>query len=298
MAAALLLAWAGGAAAPQFDPARRGSAVTLASDGSAATWDRRGCNQLTLLSGPATASFWVELQGADQYVDVGLCDPSIDLNLTGPSPADWMGDQVAATGRPLAWIYRRSGVVRVAAAQHAEGRAYGRPFGSGSNVSVVRHSATELEFGLDGVSQGRVHLSASQALPADAVGCVGVCVIGSGKTVASLRPLPPAPPPPPPPPPAPPQPPPNLARSVLLTDAVESKGARCLDGSPQRFWVQDAVGSKNATKWVVRFMGGAWCTSMAGCAGRAYSEGMCYFGSSNLSECSNGLAVAATSDVH
>ena len=29
---------------------------------------------------------------------------------------------------------------------------------------------------------------------------------------------------------------PNLAQTILLTDAVETHGARCLDGSPQRLW--------------------------------------------------------------
>jgi sialidase-1 len=84
------------------------------------------------------------------------------------------------------------------------------------------------------------------------------------------------------------QPPPNMATSVLLTDAVAKTGARCLDGTPQRIWVQDAASAANATKFVFRFMGGAWCTSMDSCLGRAYSKGMCYFGSSSLDCFNNG----------
>ncbi len=77
---------------------------------------------------------------------------------------------------------------------------------------------------------------------------------------------------------------PNLATTVLLADAAEEDGARCLDGSPQRYWIQHAdSGSINATKWVVFIMGGAWCTTPENCAKRAYHPASCYLGSSNAS---------------
>jgi hypothetical protein len=76
---------------------------------------------------------------------------------------------------------------------------------------------------------------------------------------------------------------PNLAKSVLLTDEVESLGARCLDGSPQRFWLQEASSAANASKWYIHLMGGGWCASMDDCTRRAYAPGNCYRGSSNVS---------------
>lgn len=80
-----------------------------------------------------------------------------------------------------------------------------------------------------------------------------------------------------------PPPKPNLATTHLLTDAVESKGARCLDGSPQRYWLQQApAGSPNATKWSVHHMGGGWCEDLDSCAKRAFGPD-CYIGSSNTS---------------
>eukprot|EP00729_Bicosta_minor_P004904 gene4904-27811_t len=78
---------------------------------------------------------------------------------------------------------------------------------------------------------------------------------------------------------------PNLATTYLLTDAVDKTGARCLDGSPQRYWLQRATGA-NATKWSFHHMGGGWCESVESCAARAYGKtqgGDCYIGSSNES---------------
>lgn len=78
---------------------------------------------------------------------------------------------------------------------------------------------------------------------------------------------------------------PNLAESVLLTDAVTSTGARCLDGSPQRLWLQrsTSINPENRTKWAFHFMGGGWCLSEAACTTRAYDPKQCYRGSSNES---------------
>jgi len=69
---------------------------------------------------------------------------------------------------------------------------------------------------------------------------------------------------------------PNPAVSVLLTDYVGATGARCLDGSPQRFWLRRNASS---SKFVLHLMGGAWCESAALCAARAYAY-ECYLGSS------------------
>jgi hypothetical protein len=48
---------------------------------------------------------------------------------------------------------------------------------------------------------------------------------------------------------------PNLATTVLLTDYVNSTGARCLDGSPQRYWIQPSASTA--------------CVRDAACAGPA-----------------------------
>lgn len=79
---------------------------------------------------------------------------------------------------------------------------------------------------------------------------------------------------------------PNLATSVLLTDYVASTGARCLDGTPQRYWLQRAAaGSANASKFYIHIMGGGWCDAPVdgedtACAERAYAFN-CYLGSSS-----------------
>jgi hypothetical protein len=49
---------------------------------------------------------------------------------------------------------------------------------------------------------------------------------------------------------------PNLATTVLLTDYVNSTGARCLDGSPQRYWIQPSASTA--------------CVRNAACAGPAH----------------------------
>ena len=65
---------------------------------------------------------------------------------------------------------------------------------------------------------------------------------------------------------------------MLLTDAV-AKGARCLDGTPVRYWVSSNPGSKSK-RFVIDLMGGGWCESLADCATRAYGP-RCWLGSSN-----------------
>ena len=72
---------------------------------------------------------------------------------------------------------------------------------------------------------------------------------------------------------------PNLANAVLLSAYVDSHGARCLDGTPPRYWLQSAAsGSINATKWMFDFEGGAWSESLPECASRAYGY-TCWLGS-------------------
>mmetsp|Transcript_148035 Transcript_148035/g.260947 ORF Transcript_148035/g.260947 Transcript_148035/m.260947 type:complete len:427 (-) Transcript_148035:60-1340(-) len=81
---------------------------------------------------------------------------------------------------------------------------------------------------------------------------------------------------------------PNLAQSILLNDAVHTHGARCLDGSPQRIWLQrsQSASAANRSKWYFHFMGGGWCRSEPECIQRAYDPKQCYRGSSSL-DCFN-----------
>jgi hypothetical protein len=53
----------------------------------------------------------------------------------------------------------------------------------------------------------------------------------------------------------------GVATAVLLTDAA-ARGAVCLDGTPQRYWIEQGSAA-NASKWAVHFMGGGWCESVA-----------------------------------
>eukprot|EP00039_Didymoeca_costata_P003733 m.69371 g.69371 ORF g.69371 m.69371 type:complete len:423 (-) comp12050_c0_seq3:78-1346(-) len=79
-----------------------------------------------------------------------------------------------------------------------------------------------------------------------------------------------------------PNPPPNLAQEILLKDEVDTHGARCLDGTPQRLWLQQATNPINKTKWYFHFMGGGWCESLDSCTQRAYDLDHCYIGSSSM----------------
>lgn len=76
---------------------------------------------------------------------------------------------------------------------------------------------------------------------------------------------------------------PNLARSVLLSDAVTSHGARCLDGTPARLWIQESqsTNSANRSKWYIHLMGGGDCDTLDDCADRAYAPAKCMRGSSS-----------------
>jgi hypothetical protein len=75
--------------------------------------------------------------------------------------------------------------------------------------------------------------------------------------------------------------PPNLATSVLIHDPAPD-GARCLDGTPPRIWVQKSSSPNpaNRTKWYWHFQGGGWCESQESCTERAFNPGKCMLGSS------------------
>ena len=55
----------------------------------------------------------------------------------------------------------------------------------------------------------------------------------------------------------------------ILTDAPAIHNARCLDGSPPGYYMRYASAPENATKYVVYFQGGGWCTSAPDCHARA-----------------------------
>ena len=77
-------------------------------------------------------------------------------------------------------------------------RCSGKPFGKGDNITSIRHSDTELEFVLNGKSQGIIKLE--KPIPSDAVGCASMCAHAGGKpAILSLHggPVPPPQPPPP-----------------------------------------------------------------------------------------------------
>ena len=48
---------------------------------------------------------------------------------------------------------------------------------------------------------------------------------------------------------------PNRVESILLTDAAATKGAVCLDGTPQRIWVQAASSPASSNKWTIHLQG-------------------------------------------
>jgi hypothetical protein len=131
---------------------------------------------VALLSAASAPSFWLADRSGAQFVDIGFCAPDIPLDFAGPG--DWMG---FAAGK--AWLYRASGQYRTAAAPPGQGVPYGAPFGAGDVVTAIRHSATQIEFLLNGASQGLVALPAP-GIPAGVVGCAGVCNLGGSGAAA------------------------------------------------------------------------------------------------------------------
>ena len=53
---------------------------------------------------------------------------------------------------------------------------------------------------------------------------------------------------------------------VLLGDAVNATGARCLDGTPAAYYIHKGTAS---TKWYIHHQGGGWCESWDDCLGRS-----------------------------
>ena len=63
---------------------------------------------------------------------------------------------------------------KAAANDGKQGVPYGKAFGKGDNVTVIKHNASCLEFAINGEGQGMVSLDVP--MPADVVGCVSMCV--------------------------------------------------------------------------------------------------------------------------
>ena len=126
---------------------------------------------MALLSPASNPAFWLAVRSGAEFVDIGFCTPDIPLDFAGPG--DWMG---YAAGK--AWLYRASGLYQTAAPPPGQGVPYGAAYGAGDTVSAILHSATQLEFLLNGASQGVVTLPAP-GIPVGVVGCAGVCSPGS-----------------------------------------------------------------------------------------------------------------------
>ena len=59
---------------------------------------------------------------------------------------------------------------------------------------------------------------------------------------------------------------------VLLTEAAETKGAVCLDGSPGGYYIRRPVVASNTSKVLIFHEGGGWCGSDANCLDRSHSH--------------------------
>jgi hypothetical protein len=55
---------------------------------------------------------------------------------------------------------------------------------------------------------------------------------------------------------------------TLLAPALDSIGARCLDGSPAAFYTRPGRGD-DAANWILFFEGGGWCESALNCLERS-----------------------------
>ena len=208
---------------PAFDQKKHGPAVTVDAAGAVASWGPVGgpgptCNEVAFLEGsPSHDSFWLTLgQRKTPWTDVGWCSPSLDFtgaSWVGPSPK-WLGFQ----GPGAAWVYRAIAMFKASdvASNPSNGVAYGVPFGSGSNITAVRHRAANssviaLEFAVNGKSQGRIPIVDPTGLDG-AVGCVAVC----GGGVVGTATLPPSPPPPH----SPPHPPEPNGLDILISSGA------------------------------------------------------------------------------
>lgn len=55
---------------------------------------------------------------------------------------------------------------------------------------------------------------------------------------------------------------------VLLTEEVQTMGAQCIDGTPAAFYFKPGTG-ENASKYIIFWEGGGWCTSFSDCQDRS-----------------------------
>ena len=110
---------------------------------------------------------------------VGFCDPRLAFSkLNGyNNPAG-------------VWLYESQGrlVLNQSSSDPAPGVPFGKPWAARANVSATivggDHSASVLEFALDGVNQGRAALPFEVPPTGGLLGCASVC---SNGTVLSLR---------------------------------------------------------------------------------------------------------------
>jgi hypothetical protein len=58
------------------------------------------------------------------------------------------------------------------------------------------------------------------------------------------------------------------AQGYWMTDAADNLGAKCLDGTPGVYYLQEGSGD-GANKWYIHHEGGGWCESMDDCLSRS-----------------------------
>ena len=62
-----------------------------------------------------------------------------------------------------------------------------------------------------------------------------------------------------------------IGNITLLTDAAQTAGAKCLDGTPGAYYFAPGSGD-GANKWYMHHQGGGWCESMDDCLGRSQGD--------------------------
>jgi len=61
------------------------------------------------------------------------------------------------------------------------------------------------------------------------------------------------------------------AMGYFMTDAAQSKGAVCIDGTPGAYYLKPGTGD-GARKWYIHHEGGGWCSSYADCYARSLTD--------------------------
>ena len=74
---------------------------------------------------------------------------------------------------------------------------------------------------------------------------------------------------------------------VLLTQAAEEQGARCLDGTAPGYYIERGSGT-GVGKFMIHWQGGGWCTSEANCFARSHERHM---GTSNYTNMTSQVRV-------